>query len=180
MKNSTLWTIVALVVIIGAGSALAYHYTDKDKTNEGDQVACTMEAKLCPDGSYVGRQGPNCEFAQCPSSSSNDNGGSSTSTTGSAKIGQTIVVNGISITPNDVTSDSRCPSDVKCIWAGNINMHAKLTVNSSTTMSSFSIGTSFVIAGKKVTLTGVTPGKISSQTIKNSDYRFTFTVVAAK
>ncbi len=29
-------------------------------------VACTMEAKQCPDGSYVGRQGPKCEFAPCP------------------------------------------------------------------------------------------------------------------
>lgn len=28
--------------------------------------ACTMEAKLCPDGSSVGRTGPNCEFAACP------------------------------------------------------------------------------------------------------------------
>jgi len=28
--------------------------------------ACTEEAKLCPDGSYVGRTGPNCEFAPCP------------------------------------------------------------------------------------------------------------------
>lgn len=27
--------------------------------------ACTQEAKLCPDGSYVGRTGPNCEFAAC-------------------------------------------------------------------------------------------------------------------
>ncbi|MFA6511947.1 MAG: hypothetical protein WCV86_02390 [Patescibacteria group bacterium] len=29
-------------------------------------VACTQEAKLCPDGSAVGRTGPNCEFAACP------------------------------------------------------------------------------------------------------------------
>jgi len=29
-------------------------------------TACTMEAKICPDGSSVGRSGPNCEFAQCP------------------------------------------------------------------------------------------------------------------
>lgn len=28
--------------------------------------ACTEEAKLCPDGSAVGRTGPNCEFAACP------------------------------------------------------------------------------------------------------------------
>ncbi len=31
-----------------------------------EPVACTMEAKLCPDGSSVSRQGPNCEFAACP------------------------------------------------------------------------------------------------------------------
>lgn len=29
-------------------------------------MACTAEAKLCPDGSAVGRTGPNCEFAPCP------------------------------------------------------------------------------------------------------------------
>ncbi|MDA8611377.1 hypothetical protein N9L18_00740 [Candidatus Pacebacteria bacterium] len=29
-------------------------------------VACTMEAKICPDGSAVGREGPDCEFAACP------------------------------------------------------------------------------------------------------------------
>jgi len=35
-------------------------------TPPGDQVACTQEAKLCPDGSYVSREGPNCEFSACP------------------------------------------------------------------------------------------------------------------
>lgn len=29
-------------------------------------VACTMEAKICPDGSAVGRSGPNCDFDPCP------------------------------------------------------------------------------------------------------------------
>ena len=28
-------------------------------------VACTMDAKICPDGSYVGRSGPDCKFV-CP------------------------------------------------------------------------------------------------------------------
>ena len=31
-----------------------------------EPVACTMDAKECPDGSYVGRVGPNCDFATCP------------------------------------------------------------------------------------------------------------------
>jgi len=33
----------------------------------GGMVACTLEARICPDGvTAVGRQGPNCEFAKCP------------------------------------------------------------------------------------------------------------------
>lgn len=31
-----------------------------------DGKACTLEARMCPDGSYVGRTGPSCEFARCP------------------------------------------------------------------------------------------------------------------
>ena len=33
---------------------------------DSEAVFCTMDAKECPDGSYVGRQWPNCEFAPCP------------------------------------------------------------------------------------------------------------------
>jgi uncharacterized protein len=31
-----------------------------------EAVACTMDAKACPDGSYAGRVAPDCEFAPCP------------------------------------------------------------------------------------------------------------------
>ena len=40
--------------------------TFKFLEQDENQVACTQDAKLCPDGSYVGRTGPNCEFAACP------------------------------------------------------------------------------------------------------------------
>jgi len=33
-------------------------------------IACTMKAKICPDGSAVGRGGLNCEFAPCPANPS--------------------------------------------------------------------------------------------------------------
>ena len=32
----------------------------------GGPTVCTMEAKQCPDGSFVSRTGPNCAFARCP------------------------------------------------------------------------------------------------------------------
>lgn len=34
--------------------------------NPKQEGMCTMDAKICPDGSYVGRQPPKCEFAPCP------------------------------------------------------------------------------------------------------------------
>lgn len=36
------------------------------KNIKNSPIACTQEAKLCPDGSYVGRTGANCEFTPCP------------------------------------------------------------------------------------------------------------------
>jgi len=38
----------------------------KGGINPIGDVACTMEAKICPDGSSVGRVPPDCEFAPCP------------------------------------------------------------------------------------------------------------------
>ncbi len=35
---------------------------------KNEQAACTMDAKICPDGSGVGRIPPDCEFAPCPES----------------------------------------------------------------------------------------------------------------
>jgi len=39
-----------------------------DFNKPSEPVFCTADAKLCPDGSAVGRVGPNCEFAPCPES----------------------------------------------------------------------------------------------------------------
>ncbi len=36
------------------------------KVTTESTTMCTQEAKLCPDGSYVSRTGPKCEFAACP------------------------------------------------------------------------------------------------------------------
>lgn len=34
--------------------------------NNNPGMQCTAEAKICPDGTAVGRTGPQCEFADCP------------------------------------------------------------------------------------------------------------------
>lgn len=40
---------------------------DTPSTEDVQQVACTEDAMLCPDGSYVARVAPSCAFAACPS-----------------------------------------------------------------------------------------------------------------
>lgn len=53
--------IAGVFVLIGLG-VVAWYFSSK----ENREIACTLEAKICPDGTAVGRQGPNCEFATCP------------------------------------------------------------------------------------------------------------------
>ena len=54
--------IILLVAIIIGG----IFYWQNKNNDQQSQRTCTMEAKLCDDGSAVGRSGPNCEFVQCP------------------------------------------------------------------------------------------------------------------
>lgn len=69
---------VAALVIVGiaiAGGAAGYYlgygpWFERvivgESGNKNGGSACTQEAKLCPDGTAVGRVGPTCEFAACP------------------------------------------------------------------------------------------------------------------
>jgi len=45
---------------------------DTDESEEAPPVACTMELFVCPDGSTVGRGGPDCEFPECPEDESGE------------------------------------------------------------------------------------------------------------
>lgn len=61
MKNIIFVSLIALM-------AFGYGCTPEDqKPDDEGAIACTLEVKICPDGSYVGRKPPTCEFEQCPS-----------------------------------------------------------------------------------------------------------------
>ncbi len=62
--------ILVILILIGTG-----FYIAKSQMANSGTIACTMEAMLCPDGSYVGRTGPKCEFSPCPTITiTNDSG----------------------------------------------------------------------------------------------------------
>lgn len=62
---SLLTAVLFLLLVIG-GILLMKQPTKESPTPPNGGVACTMEAKQCPDGSYVSRTGPKCEFSACP------------------------------------------------------------------------------------------------------------------
>jgi len=57
--------IILLVAIIIGGIFYWQNKISVSNNQQPEQKACTMEAKLCADGSSVGRSGPNCEFTSC-------------------------------------------------------------------------------------------------------------------
>jgi len=57
--KKVLWLSGVLLVLIG----LSFFYSNTPTETE---KSCTLEAKICSDGTAVGRSGPNCEFAECP------------------------------------------------------------------------------------------------------------------
>ncbi len=62
-----MYKIITAVVVLAVILAIVITISEKRSAPEEVPVACTMDAKMCPDGSAVGRVGPQCEFAECPS-----------------------------------------------------------------------------------------------------------------
>lgn len=138
----------------------------------GNSIACTMEAKICPDGSAVGRSGPDCQFAQCPSS---DIGTGDITLT----IGQTSQVGNLSLTLNNVVQDSRCPSDVVCIQAGTVIANITLADTKGSQAKDVSLGAApYVFDQTAVSIGSVSPARQSKTNIATDDYRITFHIAS--
>jgi len=59
-----LLALVTILLVVGIGGFM-YRNALEHPVTETPQVACTEEAKLCPDGTSVARTGPTCEFSVC-------------------------------------------------------------------------------------------------------------------
>ncbi len=160
-KKSIIIVLVAIVAILAVYGTKQLRISDST-----DQVMCTMEAKICPDSSAVGRSGPLCEFAACPGVKNPTpvpTTPTPTSSQSPASFGDAITLTlGKSVTFSDSLSitlktinDSRCKNGVQCIWAGELSPVLSLSNGS------------FVVP-RDLTL-----GTITAQTTDLNRYRFT-------
>ena len=98
--------------------------------------------------------------------------------TSTVKINQTIVLNGISITPLAIVSDSRCPVEqVTCVWVGTVTIKARVQYTDMLQDVTLSIGSPVgIFAARKITLESVLPKKYMGRVIAPTDYSFTFSI----
>jgi hypothetical protein len=174
MDKKMLWGAAAIIIVSGISVGLLLNNLSIENQNgEGpskpqEPYVCSADAKMCPDGSYVGRTGPNCEFTVCPMST--------TSATVRTTLGQVMTGLNVSITPKEIISDSRCPIDVVCIWAGTVEVRTTLSTPTGNGELVLKLGEPQVFGDYIVTLVEVTPSKKTSVNIPISSYRFTFEV----
>lgn len=171
-----LWALTGLAVIAVAvyiavlfGAPLPFVPAPHDES-----IACTADAMQCPDGSWVGRSGPNCQFV-CPAATST--GTTSGPAIVTAHVGETVTgLLGIRIEPLKVIEDSRCPVDVQCIQAGRVRLEAQIVDGMGTSTETFIVGTPITLEAASVTLVSVAPARYSQTNLKPSDYIFTFEI----
>jgi hypothetical protein len=115
-KGFSLLPVIFIVAVLAVGTG-GYLYA-KNRAVSPPQRACTMEAKLCSDGSAVSRTGPNCEFTACPVPTQPQ---INFDTPIAISIGKTIdFTNGLTVTLKSI-NDSRCKIDQVCIWQGELS-----------------------------------------------------------
>ena len=62
---AVVFIMVTIMVVVVLGGALLSRFIKNSSKGTGAQTACPQDAKLCPDGTAVGRTGPECEFEAC-------------------------------------------------------------------------------------------------------------------
>ncbi len=75
-----------------------------------------------------------------------------------------------------IDSDSRCPTDVTCVWAGEVIVRLTLSKDGRTKELGIKATQSMAVEGFAVTVLDVLPVRTTSQPIAPADYRVTLKV----
>ena len=92
------------------------------------------------------------------------------------RIDQGASALGIKVVPLAVLEDSRCPTDVACVWEGRVRLRTLLSSPSGEAPQIFELNQPITTETMEVTLVGVEPLPVSTQEINLNDYRFIFEI----
>ncbi|MHB1118081.1 MAG: hypothetical protein ACYCZ7_00930 [Minisyncoccota bacterium] len=96
---------------------------------------------------------------------------------GVVRIGETKLINRVKVTLHDIEQDSRCPTDVQCIRAGNVTARVTLVSDTdSETLDMLSDADSHAFDSFTISIVDVAPLPTARQPIESSLYNVTFQV----
>lgn len=93
-----------------------------------------------------------------------------------ASLGERVNFADFSLRLTKVESDSRCPANANCVWAGTTTVRGEFEDATGTTTKVIELGKTSTFGSVTVTLTEVAPQSITTQTIADAEYRFTLSV----
>jgi hypothetical protein len=95
-----------------------------------------------------------------------------------------VVDDTFTIVFHDVAEDSRCPTDVECVWQGNAAVVLKLTAGSgpafTMTLNTGVPSDTGEYAGYRIQLTDLNPKPVSTRAIQRAEYRATLHIEAIR
>lgn len=100
--------------------------------------------------------------------------GTATPVEGPVALGQTAYVGGPTVRPVALVEDSRCPTDVACVWAGRLVVRVVVTTGRGTRTLDLTQGMPVPVADGTLELLSAMPDRRTQAPIDPGDYRFTF------
>lgn len=89
-------------------------------------------------------------------------------------LGDAVLVDGLVVTPQTVIEDSRCPVNVRCIWAGRTIVRSLVRGGAWQRTIDLTLGEPQTVADGALALVSVTPGQRTGSEIPAPAYRFAF------
>jgi len=90
-------------------------------------------------------------------------------------LGQAVTVGELVLTPYEVVTDSRCPINARCVWAGELIVSTRIDGPGWRETAELKLGEPHLAHGTSVMLSSGEPGRMAGAAETSpEDYRFTF------
>lgn len=91
-----------------------------------------------------------------------------------AALGETVYVDGPKVTPLEVLEDSRCPINVRCVWAGQVRLKVRVHLGARDEVRELTSGKPVQVADGSLELIEVQPDRVAGEPLDPAEYRFGF------
>lgn len=91
-----------------------------------------------------------------------------------ARFGETVFVGPARVTPLRLLADSRCPSEVTCVWRGEVRIAVRVRSAGDYGVREMTLGKAIPLGDGQLELTAVMPARSANRRILPADYRFAF------